>query len=440
MNGEGLGSARAAGAAVSVRRGFAWLVAGYAAYMLCQWAMIVVLARWGSPEKVGQFGLALATTAPIVLFTGLGLRRVLATDARVDARFADFLGLRLMTNVAAMGLTALVVASAGYRAETALVILAMGVAKAIEATSDIVHGLFQKRGRVDFVAHSLLLRGPFALAGLAAGYLATRDVFWGVLGIGAGSLAVFALYDWPRAARLQGVVAPAGEAGAPAAASFARRYAALAALALPLGVVALLTSLKASLPSLVIAKHLGEGVLGLFLALAYFHAASNRIVSALGEAATVRLASHYAGREQEKFALLLGAMVLTALGIGAAGLGIAAAAGRPLMAFFYGAAYAEESAVLVLIMAAACAANLQTVLDYAMTSARRFKVQPWLYGASAGLLFLLCAALVPAYGLRGAALALVVGSLVEIVATAAVVGWALARNRTAGASPLLEGS
>jgi len=421
-----------AAAAVSVRRGFAWLSAGYAAYMFFQWAMIVLLARWGTPEKVGQFGLALATTAPIVLFTSLGLRRVLATDTLSDYRFSEYLGLRIVTNVAAIGLTALVVWLAGYRAETALVVLAMGVAKAIEATSDIVHGLFQRHGRIDFVARSLLLRGPASAAGLALGFLATGNVFWGVLGIGAGWLAVFLLYDWPRARRFEGSCVPNPL-------KLARRYAGLAALALPLGVVALLTSLKASIPSLVIANHLGEGALGLFMALIYFHAAGNRVVSALGEAATVRLAATYARGEEERFARLTGKMLLAALGIGAAGVAVAAAAGRPLLALFYGPAYAEESAALVLIMAAAVVANLQTVLDYAMTSARRFKIQPWMYGSSAVLLFILCALLVPSLGLRGAAIALGVGSLIETIATGAVVAWALTRNRAPGTT-LLEGS
>ena len=433
MNGE-------APAVVSVRRGFAWLMTGYVSYMLFQWVMIVVLARRGSPEHVGQFGLALATTAPIVLFTSLGLRRVLATDAQVDTRFRDYLGLRLVTNVAAMGLTALVVASAGYRAETAIIVLAMGVAKAIEATSDIVHGLFQRHGRIDFVARSLLVRGPLTTAGLVIGYLVTGEVFWAVLGIAVGGLAVFYFYDWPRVERLQGAAVQALDPAGPPTVSFARRYAALAALALPLGVVALLTSLKASIPSLVIAKHLGEGALGLFLALIYFHAAANRVVSALGEAATVRLASHYARGEDERFARLLGAMLLTALGIGVLGLGGAAIAGRPLLALFYGAPYAAESGVLVLIMAAACAANLQTVLDYAMTSARRFKIQPWLYGGSAGLLFALSALLVPAHGLAGAAQALGVTSIVEILATGGVVVWALTRARAPGSSMAMEGS
>jgi O-antigen/teichoic acid export membrane protein len=432
MSGDGL----PAGAPVSVRRGFAWLAAGYAGYMLCQWATLVVLARWGSPESVGQFGLALATTAPIILFTGLGLRRVFATDVQADCRFADYLGLRLVSNVAAMGLSAMVVWMAGYRAETAFVVLAMGVAKSIEATSDIVYGLFQRQGRVDFVARSLLLRGPLSVAGLGAGFLATGSVFWGVLGMGAGWLAVFGAYDWPRAARLQGsAVCVNGDA-----ATFARRAAALAALALPLGIVALLSSLKASIPALVIAKLLGEGALGLFMALAYFHAASNRIVTALGEAATVRLAATFAKGDERGFARLVGSMLLAALGIGAAGLGIAAVAGGPLMGLFYGSEYAAQGAVLVLIMAAACAANLQTVLDYAMTSARQFRIQPWLYGASAGLLLILCVVLVPAHGLRGAAIALGLGSGLEGLATGAIVGCAFLRRRAAGTAPVLEGS
>jgi len=37
-----------------------WTLAGYGAFMFCQWAMLVVVARLGSPETVGQFALGLA--------------------------------------------------------------------------------------------------------------------------------------------------------------------------------------------------------------------------------------------------------------------------------------------------------------------------------------------------------------------------------------------
>jgi O-antigen/teichoic acid export membrane protein len=417
--------------ALSVRLGFLWVLAGYAIYMLCQWGMIVALARWGSPEQVGQFALALATTAPIILFANMGLRRVYATDATSMFRFGDYVGLRLVTNVAAMGLVTLVVWTAGYSPRTVWVVLAMGLAKAVEALSDILYGLFQKRGRIDLEARSMILRGPLALAGFAAGFLATHDVVWAVIGMGAGWLAVLFLHDWPKA--LQFAETSRSDNGS------ARSWAILARVALPLGLVALLASLKTSIPCLVIAKHMGEGALGLFAALAYFHAASNRIVSALGEAATARLATRHAGGDHEEFMSLVARMLGVALAVGVAGLGIALVAGGPLIGLFYGAPYASASGVLAVIMAAACAANLQTVLDYAMTAARLLRIQPYLYGAGVVALFLLCAALIPSGGLRGAAVALGVASVFEMAASACVLGWVLSRGRMTRSEPALEG-
>ena len=69
-------------ATVSLRRNFTWTFAANVIYALCQWLMLVVLAQAGTTSMVGQFGLALAITAPIVLFANLGLRQLQATDAR----------------------------------------------------------------------------------------------------------------------------------------------------------------------------------------------------------------------------------------------------------------------------------------------------------------------------------------------------------------------
>ncbi|HTF58259.1 MAG TPA: hypothetical protein VK661_13590 [Planctomycetota bacterium] len=426
-------------APMPVHRGFLWLLAGTLSYMLCQWGMVVVLARWGSPEGVelGQFGLALAWTAPIMLFTSMGLRRVFATDTRADYRFSDYLGLRLLTNVAALGIIGLVVVTSGFRAQTAGVVLAMGMAKAVEAVSDILNGIFQKHGRMDLMAGSFLLRGPLALGGLTLGYLATRDVVWGVIGMGTGWLAVCLLYDWPLASRFPGGVGLKKIGRGLFPPGSARTWGLLANLSLPLGVVALLTSLKASIPTWVIDHHMSVGAVGLFVALAYFHAASNRVVSALGEAASPKLARLFADGDQEGFVRLLARSLVAALAISGAGLAVALLFGRALMSFFYGPVFAVESGVLVALMAAVCAANLQTILDYGMTAGRRLRVQPYLYGAGAILLYFLCATLVPTAGLRGAAIALGAGSVIEMIVSAVVVGRALSGLRAI--QPILEG-
>lgn len=89
-------------AALSLRHNFSWTVIGNLVYALCQWGMLIVLAKLLSPEAVGQFALGLAITAPILLFTSLKLRSVLATDVGDQYRFADYLWLRLLTTLAAL--------------------------------------------------------------------------------------------------------------------------------------------------------------------------------------------------------------------------------------------------------------------------------------------------------------------------------------------------
>src|SRR5947209_14419504 len=83
-------------AALSLRANFSWTFIGNIVYAGCQWAMLVVLAKLGSPELVGRFALGFAVTAPVVMLTNLQLRGVQATDARQEHRFGEYLALRLV--------------------------------------------------------------------------------------------------------------------------------------------------------------------------------------------------------------------------------------------------------------------------------------------------------------------------------------------------------
>ena len=424
------------GGPVSVKRGFGWALSGYAVYMLCQWGMIMTLTRWGSADlkDVALFALALATTTPIVLFSNLGLRRVFATDATSTFRFQDYFGLRMATNIAALALIAGVVWARGDRTELVWATLAMGAAKMIESTSDILHGYFQERGRIDVGARASILRGLLSLAGFLAGFFLTRDVFWSIVGMGAGWAAALLVYEWPWTLRFLREEPDPSLHRSPS-----RRWLRLAILTLPLGLVALVTSLKASIPTFVIEHHLGETALGLFAALIYFHHGINRVVSSLGEAAASRLSTLHASGDGPGTGRLLVRMLGVALFISGAGVGVALVAGNPLLRVLYGSAYAGMGGLLVAIMAAATVANLQTVLDYAMVATRHLRVQPFLYGGGALLLLGFCVALVPPLGLPGAALALGIVSAAELLTAGGIVGWALLAGRVTRARPALEG-
>ena len=60
----------------SLRLNASWTFGGNLVYAACQWGMLVALAKFGSPELVGRFALALAVTAPVYMLTNLQLRAV----------------------------------------------------------------------------------------------------------------------------------------------------------------------------------------------------------------------------------------------------------------------------------------------------------------------------------------------------------------------------
>jgi O-antigen/teichoic acid export membrane protein len=427
---------------VSVKRGFGWSLAGYVIYMVCQWAIMVVLTRWGSKDlaDVALFAMALATTTPIILFSNLGLRRVYATDANSGFRFSDYFTLRMTTNVAALLVVAVAVWVQGYRTELVWVTLAMGAAKMIESTSDLLHGFFQERRRIDVSSRATIFRGVLSLVGFVTGFMLTRQVFWGVIGMGAGWAAVLVGYEWPWTRKFL-------RTSEREASPLATRHSGLkgplrlAFLTAPIGVVALVMALKGSIPTFVIEANLGETALGIFAALIYFFHGINRVVSSLGEAAAARFASLHAARDQAGAVRLLSRMLGVSLAISAVGVLGAVVFGEPIVRLFYdfkGPLFSGLGTLLVGIMVAASVANLQTVFDYAMMAIRRFRIQPYMYGAGAGLLLLLCITLVPTKGLSGAVWALGISSGVELLASAAIVGWSLYGRPMTGTRPAME--
>ncbi len=391
-----------------------WTLSGYAVYMACQWAMLIVVARLGTPEKVGEFALGLAISAPVVLFTNLGLRRIQVTDPSDGFLFAHYFGLRLLMNAVALAAIAALAFGGGYGRGTAHVILATGLAKAVEAASDVVYGVLQKGERMDLIALSLFLRGIAGLAGLAAGMAATGDVAVGVLALAGGWSAVFFFYDLPRAARLRptGGLRPRWSP---------RSLGRLAWIALPLGIVTTLLSLMSTIPSVFIEKLRGAAELGIYSAMAYSYAASHRIASAMGEAASARLARHYAAGRKRDFARVLGGLLALAGAGAAAGVGVAVAAGRPLLTLLFGPEYGERAELLVGFMLVSLVSDLGIVLDYTMTAMRRLKIQPLIYGGAVLLYAALSWRLIGSMGLGGAVLALGIVSLIQALVTLGIV-------------------
>jgi len=402
---------------LTLRANFSWTFVGNAINAASWFAMTIVLAKLGSPEDVGKFALGLATTAPIFMFATLRLRDVQATDAKQEYLFGDYFAMRLTTTVAALAIVAGIAFIGGFQLEMALIIVAHGASKAIEAISDAFYGLFMQQERLDRAAKSLMLKGPLALIGLGIGFYLTGSVFWAVMGLVMARAVIMLGYDI-RNVNLS-LNSSSKQIGYLIPKSFPRpRWNAatlsrLFWLALPLGFVTMLISFNLNIPRYFIEGHLGSYQLGIFAAVAAFQKVAPTVVQALGRSAAPRLSKYFAARNARAFRKLSLKLIGIGVLLGGAGVLVALVVGRQILTLFYGPEYALQG-LFALIMLAAGIDYLATMLLFVITSARYFRVQLPLHLLTTCTVAVACFFLVPSAGLMGAAMALIIADLVRM--------------------------
>ena len=405
---------------LSLRANFLWNLAGNVVYTACQWGMLVALAKLGDAEMVGQFALALAVTAPVFMFTNLHLRGIQATDARGEHAFGQYLGLRLLMTAAALAVIAGLAVGIGATWTTAAVIVVIGIAKAAEAVSDVYYGLLQKHERMDRIAISMTAKGILSLLALAVTVYLTQSMLWGAVALALSWIAVLAMYD------LGSVAGLCSDTATPR--WHARALWTLARIALPLGVVMFLVSFTANVPRYFIEHFQGLGELGIFAAISYMVLASNRVLCALGESISPRMAKDYAAGDTAALRALLIRLVVFGAFLGGSVVALALVAGREVLTLFYRAEYAEHVSVFVWVAVGGIVANVASALTYGMTATRYFFVQAPMFLAAGLVTAAACAWLVPAFDLVGAAWAVAIGQAVLVVGGAVVMFRALARK------------
>lgn len=403
---------------LSLTRNFSWTLVGTGLYALCQWGMLVALAKLCSTLMVGQFALALAITGPVFVFAGLNLRTVQVTDARRDFQFGDYLGLRLLSIAAGIAVVFAIEIVSRHDVHLMLVVVMTAAAKSLDLIGDTVFGLQQQHERMDRIAVSQMIRGVLQLSAVAAAAYVTRNVLWAVTGQAAVSLAVLLTYDLRSAGRLHQFPWPTlNPARYPALVRLAtlrfgawRNIKALIRLSLPLGLVAMLGSLMVNIPRYFIESSAGMSELAVYSAMGYIMLVGGMASFALCQAAAARLARYYVEDLRQFRKLLLQLVAISAANGALAVLG-SALVGRQFLTIMYRPEYARYPSVFTWLMVAAGVSYVATALSFGLAAARRFDVQLVVYVCAVLVTVSACIPLVPRYGMQGAAVALLVGML-----------------------------
>jgi O-antigen/teichoic acid export membrane protein len=194
-----------------------------------------------------------------------------------------------------------------------------------------------------------------------------------------------------------------------------------------MGLVMMLISLNSNIPRYVVEHYLGEQELGIFAAIAYLIMVGGTIISALGQAASPRLAKYYAQANAKAFWALLSKLLGIGAVIGGLSVLVALIAGREILTVLYQPEYAQHTDLLVWLMVAGGLSYIASFLGYGMTAAQHFQIQLPLFISVTTVSALTCLWLIPNIGLNGAAIALILAAVVQAGASLGVILYAIRR-------------
>jgi O-antigen/teichoic acid export membrane protein len=399
-----------------LRADFTWVLSGNVLYSACQWGIVVVLAKLGSPAQVGEYALGLAVSAPIVLFANFQLRALLASDVKGQFAFGQYLTFRMVTLGAALIAVAGLAAFTQPGAHLVGIVIMVGLAQALEFVSDTYYGLMQRLERMDRIAASLLMKGPLSLAALWAAMYFARSVAWAVVGLLLGRFLILLMWDsrlgFAKAQTEPPVTALEWNSG---------EMLKLLRMALPLGVISMLVALNTSIPRYFVEGRLGSAELGIFSALASLLSAGTLVVAAFGQSIFLPVARACAALDRAKFRSYVG----LAAGLGGLLGGVAVLAsvlfGRDILTHLFRAEYGGRADILVRLMIAGTIAFIASGLGYVITAARSLSPQIPLLLVTAMAAAGVSAWSIPRHGLSGAADAVLVSAFVQLAGTGVLV-------------------
>ena len=376
----------------------------------------MVLAKLLSPKEVGYYVLGLAITAPVIMFSMLQLRGVLVTDAKNINKFEDYFGVRLVGNLLVVLIViAILISMAGrYDFRVYIIIFIIALNKIIESTSDIAYGLPQKHEHMDLVAKSMILRNIGAVILLAAVVKLTGNLVFGAASIGMWWLLVLFIFD-KRNAEKFGRFVPRFHV---------KSVLSIVWLGLPLGIGAGIMSANSNMTRYFVEAYQGSESLGYFAAMAYVVIGASRATTALGQSTSARLAQYYFSNRKAYVKLIkkiLSVAFVLAVGVVLFGRYL----GKPFLSIVYKPEYAERQDVFFWLLVAAGAMIIASILGYAAFATRHFKMQ--LIGAIivCGVSVLTSWLLIPRYGMKGAAWAMLLTTTTQCLALMVIILLAL---------------
>ncbi len=372
-----------------------WNLSGNIIYALCQWLTISVLSYFGTDSDLGLYTLALAISAPIVMFFMFQLRGILVTEKKELYNFFSFSGARFIHMLLASIVLIVYVLLLKGVTEIAGLTIIVGLNKIIESQSDIYLAGLQKEERTDIVGKSQLLRGLLQLLAFSGLFLLYKNLI--LSGLATVFISLYRLYFYDKKKLL--FILDENKVDK-------TKWYSLLKLGLPLGVVSLLNSLNTNIPKYFLDSILDVKYVGIFSAFFYFLTAATLVFDPILQILGPKFAINLEENKIKEFKNMIKRVVLFFSLIIVFGFVLLYYLKDPIVVIIYSKKYLPYSYLILYMVPSIYFTGLILLYNLAAIATRNIRSQPifnlytLIFSVSTSYFF------INSYGLSGAFIAL----------------------------------
>lgn len=179
-----------------MKKSVAWNTIGNFIYMVCQWALTVLVVRLGNYQSAGYLNLAMTTSSTFSAISLFSMRNYQVSDVNHEYSNSEYVCSRVIScliSVIVCYFFSILCIRNIYQQKC---IMAFMMIRVTEAMIDVLHGEDQFCNRYDIIGKSFIFRGIGTLILFGLVMFISKDVFLALIFVAIQSFALFLLWDW----------------------------------------------------------------------------------------------------------------------------------------------------------------------------------------------------------------------------------------------------
>lgn len=172
-----------------------WNIIGMSFSSIVSLVLLIIITRLNGIDESGTFSFLFSLCLIIYTITLYGGRIYQVSDYKDEYSYNTYYSLKIVTSIVSIAILLIFLIVCGYSNSSIVIAILLLIVKIIDAFSDSIYGIFQKKDRLELVGKSLTIKTIFSIAILFVVDYFFNSLIFAVFAYAIANIIVFILYD-----------------------------------------------------------------------------------------------------------------------------------------------------------------------------------------------------------------------------------------------------